>query len=177
MQSATSGVSVGIPDIVVQKWENVLAVVCVPSENGGYEFASFQWYKNGDLMQGETKSYLHVSGVIDYAAVYTVRLTTVAGNVFYTCGRTFTAKNRILVSAYPNPVRKGRTLNMEINGVNENTAVDWLLIDNKGVILQKQSLNGSQATITVSDVSGIYILRVHIATPEPESNYFKIIVN
>ncbi len=177
VQSATSGVSVGIPDIVVQKWENVLAVVCVPSENGGYEFASFQWYKNGDLMQGETESYLHVSGVIDYAAVYTVRLTTVAGNVFYTCGRTFMAKNRILVSAYPNPVRKGRTLNMEINGVNENTAVDWLLIDNKGVILQKQSLNGSQATITVPDVSGIYILRVHIATPEPESNYFKIIVN
>ncbi len=170
-------VNVGIPDIVVQKWENVLAVKCVPSENGGYEFVSFQWYKNGDLMQGETKSYLYVSGIIDYNAVYVVKLTTKNGSVFYTCGRTFIPKNNILVVASPNPVGKGQTLNVDISGITNNTAVDWLLTDYKGLILQRQPLKGNHTTITMPNVPGIYILRVNIATPQPESKYFKLIVN
>ncbi len=177
LQSATSSVSVSSFDVIVQKWENVLAVKCVPSENGGYEFAAFQWYKNGNLMQGETKSYLYISGVIDYSAIYVVKLTTVDGKVLYTCGRTFVPKNLILVNPYPNPIGKGQALNVDISGVSESTAVDWVLTDYKGVILQKQSFKGSHTTITMPGTSGIYILRVNIGTPEPESKYFKIMVN
>ncbi len=177
VRSNTSSVSVSIPDIVVQKWENVLAVLCLPSENGGYEFVDFQWYKNGSLMQGEVKSYLYVSGVIDYSAVYSVRLTTKTGAIFYTCGRTFIPKNQILVNPYPNPVGKGQTLTVDISGVSEKTAVDWVLTDYKGMMLQRQALKGNRATITMPGVSGIYILRVNIGTTIPESKYFKIIVN
>ncbi len=177
VRSNTSSVSVSIPDIVVQKWENVLAVLCLPSENGGYEFVDFQWYKNGSLMQGETKSYLYVSGVIDYSAVYSVKLTTKTGAIFYTCGRTFIPKNQILVNPYPNPVGKGQTLTVDISGVSEKTAVDWVLTDYKGIMLQRQSMKGSRATITMPGVSGIYILRVNIATTTPEAKYFKVIVN
>ncbi len=177
VQSNTVSVHIGIPDIVVQKWENVLAVKSVPSENGGYQFTAFQWYKNDILMQGETKSYLYVSGVIDYSAVYVVKLTTSTGSVFYTCGRTFIPKNQILVNAYPNPVGKGQILNVDISGIADNVGVDWVLTDYKGMFLQRQQLKGNHATITMPGVSGVYILRVNIATSKPESKYFKIIVN
>lgn len=169
-------VRIGSSDLLVQKWENVLAVKSVPEENGGHEFTSYQWYKNGVLMNGETKSYLYVSGEIDYSALYSVRLKTSAGLEFQTCGQPFEPKNNILVRAYPNPVEKGQPLKLEISGVDMNTNVEWLLVDFKGVILQKQRMNEMQTDIRMPEVAGIYILRVNIYSDVPESKYFKIIV-
>ncbi|MDR1369126.1 MAG: PKD domain-containing protein [Dysgonamonadaceae bacterium] len=177
VQSTTSGVSVDIPDIVVQKWENVLAVKCLPEENGGYEFATFQWYRNGNPIAGETKSHLYATGEIDYKAVYSVKLTTKNGLEYYTCERTFEPKNNVLIHAYPNPIGKGQMLQVEITGVNDDVPVEWILMDYKGVILQKQPMKGKQVSIKMPDFQGIYVLRVNINTPKPESKYFKIIVN
>lgn len=170
-------VRIGSSDLLVQKWENVLAVKSVPEENGGYEFTAYQWYKNGSLMNGETKSYLYVSGQIDYSALYSVKLETSTGLIFQTCGQAFEPKNNILVNAYPNPVKKGQTLKLEISGVEDKTAIEWLFTDFKGVLLQKQETREKHLDIRVPDFSGIYILRVNILSDKPESKYFKIIVN
>ena len=56
------------------KWINVIPVKSY-DYNGGYNFSSFQWYKNGILMEGETEPYYHVEGELEKGAYYQVALT------------------------------------------------------------------------------------------------------
>lgn len=58
--------------IVEQKWNDVLTVLS-PKYNGGFEFVSFQWYKNGQPMEGETHSYIYQP--LDFDAEYYVVAT------------------------------------------------------------------------------------------------------
>ena len=58
--------------IVEQKWNDVLTVLS-PKYNGGFEFVSFQWYKNGQPMEGETHSYIYQP--LDFTAEYYVVAT------------------------------------------------------------------------------------------------------
>ena len=44
-----------------------------PKYNGGFEFVSFQWYKNGQPMEGETHSYIYQP--LDFTAEYYVVAT------------------------------------------------------------------------------------------------------
>lgn len=68
--------------IVEQKWNNVLTLLS-PAYNGGYEFTAFQWYKNGQPMDGETHSYLYQP--LEMGAEYQVLLTRSDGVSVFTC--------------------------------------------------------------------------------------------
>ena len=41
------------------KFDNLISIFDV-DHNGGYEFISYQWYKNNELIEGETNSYLYL---------------------------------------------------------------------------------------------------------------------
>lgn len=60
--------------IVVQRWDDVLAVTN-ENYNGGYQFGAFQWYKNGQPIEGATSSILYVHEGLDLTAEYSVLLT------------------------------------------------------------------------------------------------------
>lgn len=74
------------PDtIVVQRWNDVLAVTN-GYYNGGYEFKSFQWYKNGQPIEGEINSILYSKGGLDVLSEYSVLLTRASDGVAaFTC--------------------------------------------------------------------------------------------
>ena len=38
-------------EVIVQRWGDVLAVTN-EDYNGGYQFVAFQWYKNGQIIEG-----------------------------------------------------------------------------------------------------------------------------
>ena len=46
-------------DIVYRKWNDLLFV-----DNGNLEFVAYQWYKNHNLLTGETRQYLYTQGVV-----------------------------------------------------------------------------------------------------------------
>ena len=64
-------------DIIAQRWNDVLALK--NSEyNGGYEFISYQWYLNGNLLEGFTTSQLYVENQnLDFNGEYQVLLTRI----------------------------------------------------------------------------------------------------
>lgn len=174
--SDTVYVSVGIMDIVVQKWDNVLAVNCLPEENGGYQFQRFQWYKNGELLQEETKSYLHVaSSNIDYSALYAVSATTVTGETYFTCAQTFVLKNSLSIRVYPNPVQAGQQIQVITDlDNNENPEIEYILSNSMGQTIFRQKISGKRTTLNMPGVSGVYLLRVNSGSGN--SKGFKIIV-
>lgn len=68
--------------IVEQKWNDVLTLLS-PKYNGGYEFVSFQWYKNDQPLPGENHSYLYQP--LDNNAEYYVELTRRDGVTMKSC--------------------------------------------------------------------------------------------
>ncbi len=52
--------------------KNGIVAVMNTDYNGGYDFVSYQWYRNGERMDGETKSYVRVSDEEDMNAEYYV---------------------------------------------------------------------------------------------------------
>ena len=68
--------------IVEQKWNDVLTLLS-PKYNGGWEFLSFQWYKNGMPLVGENHSYLYQP--LDFDAEYYVELMRADSVVMTTC--------------------------------------------------------------------------------------------
>ena len=81
----TRTISIKYPEsVVVLKFNNVLAVLNA-QYNGGYEFIGFQWYKNGELLPGETGAVYHTMAPFTTGDTYYVELTDAAGNILPSC--------------------------------------------------------------------------------------------
>lgn len=71
---------------IAQRWNDILAVhnSSYQYQDGrlGYEFSAFQWYKNGQLLEGENSPYLYVPETgLDVNAWYSVELTRTSDGV------------------------------------------------------------------------------------------------
>ena len=61
--------------VTEQRFRDVIAILDT-KYNGGYEFSTFQWYRNGQPMPGETHEYLYLPHEMDVDTVeYYVRVT------------------------------------------------------------------------------------------------------
>ncbi|MBQ6748736.1 MAG: IgGFc-binding protein [Paludibacteraceae bacterium] len=81
----TRTITIKYPEsVVVQKFVNVLAVLNA-QYNGGYEFVGFQWYKNGEILPGETGAVYHTIAPFSVGDTYSVELTDAAGNKLPSC--------------------------------------------------------------------------------------------
>lgn len=71
-------------EIVTQRWNDVLGVKNA-AHNGGYTFVSYQWYCNGRLLSGETRSYLFVQEGLNPANTYYAEMKDDKGVAHTTC--------------------------------------------------------------------------------------------
>lgn len=59
--------------IIQQRWDDVLGILN-QEHNGGFVFSTFQWYKNGEPIEGATSPYFYTEDKLDVTAAYTVLL-------------------------------------------------------------------------------------------------------
>ena len=71
-------------DIFKYKFNNVLAVYN-KQYNGGYDFTGYQWYRNGEAIEGATSSVYHTEEPFVSGDVYYVLLTRADGLVLPSC--------------------------------------------------------------------------------------------
>ena len=67
-------------DVIAQRWGDVLAVKN-EDYNGGYQFVAFQWYKNGNPIEGATSSICYLSEGVNLSDEYSVLLTRASDGV------------------------------------------------------------------------------------------------
>ena len=74
------------PDsIMKQKWDNVIALTNY-YYNGGFDFAGYQWYKNGLILLGETKSYIYLGeSSLIVGEKYSVLITRKDNSQMFSC--------------------------------------------------------------------------------------------
>jgi len=73
------------PNLIEQKWNDVLALLNKTAGNYQYDAVAFKWYKSGKLMEGETKSYIYHPSGLDFTACYSATLTLTDGSELNTC--------------------------------------------------------------------------------------------
>lgn len=71
---------------LVQKWNDVIVVNNSGDSRHPMRFVAYQWYKNGQKIDGATLQHLYEADGLDWSAVYTVDLTTEDGRRFHSCG-------------------------------------------------------------------------------------------
>ncbi|GHT12724.1 hypothetical protein FACS189415_3080 [Bacteroidia bacterium] len=145
--------------VVVQVWDDVLSVINIPANNGGYEFSTYQWQENGVDMPGETHGNLYLADNPNAAtAVYTVSLTEITGQSFQSCPVTLTNSQRIPLRIYPNPVQN----NIVVESSNIKAGDRLNIYDVNGHFVRTFNAAGNQTEINLSGLPlGTYILKVN----------------
>lgn len=140
-------------DILVQRWNDVLAVTN-EDYNGGYEFIAFQWFKNGNIIEGATSSILYVEDGLDLTARYSVLLTREGDNLsLMTCDANLfdfgTGENSkvVVFKLQDNSVEVETTKNAKLK-----------LWSSSGLLLKEELLSEGVNSILVYGLRGVYIL-------------------
>ena len=135
--------------IVEQKWNDVLTVLA-PAYNGGYEFTSFQWYKDNQPLTGETHSYLYQP--LDFNSEYYVVVSRADGVEIATCPIQPVYHEQ--QTAYPSIVQVGQRVPVYM----EQPATIWYYTA-AGQLYSSVDLNAGYTTLPIPDQTGAYILK------------------
>lgn len=149
------GISVLYPDsIIVQRWDDILSVTNA-DWNGGYKFSAYQWYKNGEPLDGQTYSYLYLPDEkLDVNAEYSVLLTRADDNKsVMTCSYlpdeiTVEEKDKLVIG-----------LDNMSYGVNVDVAKPAKIrVFNAYGLLVSESYIEHSGKVNLPNISGMYIL-------------------
>jgi hypothetical protein len=78
--------------VIEARFDDVLAFLS-PAYNGGYEFSSYQWYMDGNLIEGATGSWYY-NTELNHEAEITVNVTLRDGTSLWVCPFTFVNAHR-----------------------------------------------------------------------------------
>lgn len=155
-------------DIINQKWNSVLLV-----NNTNNRYKAYQWYKNGLLLDGETKQY-YASKELDFTAEYTVQLTTKDGTILHTCPLIPEYRENEGLKVYPNLVEKGQAVTIEVDIENiENDPMNVHVVNVNGNTINTFVVNSKASTMYAPNASGVYML---VFESKETSKVFKLVV-
>jgi len=147
--------------IVEQKWNDVLSVLS-KKYNGGYEFISYQWYKNDKPIVGATGSYLYEP--LDTTAYYHVVLTRGDSVSVATCPITPTVHHDI--SQFPTLAQSSQMLKVQLQ-----EPAQIRIFTASGQLYSDQRFEAGTATVIAPAVVGAYIVDIIMLNGEHKSQY------
>lgn len=99
-----------------QRWEDVLGILNA-EYNGGYDFQSFRWYRNGVAIEGATDPYLYVQEKLKPGDIYTVELGLEGDErLLSTCGYTVPAQQQSPAATTSIKMIQGGEMYIYVNG-------------------------------------------------------------
>lgn len=152
--------------IMAQKWDDVVAVKNT-QYNGGYEFVGFQWYKNGQLLNGETSSRVYMPNNMEEGAEYVVELTRADGVVLESCPITVQPTPKAL-KVYPSKLARGEKVTLE--GAKNATYQIWNMM---GAMERQGTVDEQKIGLEMPQKAGVYLM--HLQT-DKEKKVFRIII-
>jgi len=165
-------VGINPSNILVFEWHDVPIINCNSTTNGGYNFSTFQWKKNGVNIPGATKPYIQ----IEPGAIYDCEITTTDRAVFNFCNPiSHTSRTTEQLVVYPNPAPQGESIIVQLLNAQPGTMVNVFDL-NGGLIKGNIPMHGSEATVNVSGIrAGIYVIQV--VSPDGVKHAANIVLN
>lgn len=123
------------------------------ADNHEGNFASYQWYKDGNAISGATFGYYYEETL---SGKYTVKITTTDGKEFMSCPvKLVTAKaQKQSVKVYPNPAKKGEVITIEIENYTDGGDYTIKIFSSNGSLVKQ--LTAVSKTTQIALPSGIY---------------------
>lgn len=160
-------------DVIAHRWDDVLAVrrpeYISAVKDGGedpaeYEYTEYQWYKNGQPMPGETKSFIYVHEKLDMTAVYEVQLTRkVDGETIMSCpanlGAITEAEKKHEITLANTYIQQGQPAEVSVQGA--APADGWVRVMNMlGVEMQRSVIRDGNIQVNMPQTPGIYVVEI-----------------
>ncbi|MBR5855239.1 MAG: T9SS type A sorting domain-containing protein [Paludibacteraceae bacterium] len=167
MFEETATLTVLYPSAVLeQRWDDVICVL-TSGYNGGYHFTQFQWYKNGQPLQGETGYYLNHP--LEQGAEYSALLTDDNGIQLMTCPLTI-ASEEPDVTVEPTLVTKQQPVRCYVS---EDAML--YLYDALGRMIMSTPIAQGETYLRMPAIQGVYLMKV-VLQDNQERNV-KIMIN
>lgn len=163
-------IAVLIPDtVIIQKFGNVLSLKN-KDYNGGFDFTGYQWYRNGQPINGATGAYYYLGEGANFntSDTYSVMVTLSNGTQIMTCPIKPHAP-RPTITAYPTIV--ARSGNVRLKLPKKGDAKLWTTT---GILLKTVKLKAGENDFIVPAREGYYLLDV--VTEEGDKATIKILV-
>ena len=169
----TLAFSTGLPGYVHAKWNDVLFVDNndkngIPDAESDLRFTAYQWYKNGEPVEGATRQVYWEEGGLN--GIYYVLLTDVSGNVYRSCDveqRPPSSKTpaQEVIAIGPMPADAGAEMYIKAsaNGRCE-------IFDLAGNLLCRLPITQGINSLTAPATRGIFVLRFTDEQGETMSN-------
>ena len=155
--------------LIEQKWGDVLALLKDNYEETN-KFVAYQWYKNGQPIEGETKSYLYQT--LEIGSEYTVQITRSDGVTTFVCAVTVaTDRSEFQQTEFPTIVDK----QMRSVPVKMHAAATIRLISIAGIVVDTQYMEQGWQMMNIPATEGMYILEAVFDDSTKKSQY--LIVN
>jgi hypothetical protein len=158
--------------IVEQRWDDVLVCNNNPVNNGGYNFVSYQWYKNGAPISGATGQYYNEVGGLN--GEYYLWIKDDQGNEYFTCPQLYS--NEVSISVYPNPATVNQEITIELPFTPEELEGAVLdIYDAKGALVQHVTQLQPITKLGGFKAQGAYFGRIITGTEEVKAVKFIIV--
>lgn len=154
-------------DVMTHRWDDVLAVKNEKYNNPngqGYKFTAFQWYKDGQPIEGETKSYLYLPNEkLDSNTEYQVALTREGSNEsILSCPAEFTITdedknvNIELETSYSQKTSQGMPIRIYANKPVSGTAVVYNMF---GMVISCTKVTEGEYELPIPPTTGVYVVK------------------
>ncbi len=140
--------------LVAQRWNDVLGVKN-KDYNGGYDFVSYQWFKDGAPLPGEVEPIYYIEGGLDTKAEYSVMLTRVDGSMVRTCPMIPAYYD--IADAPASVTFDNHTTKVIIKAPASGVVNVW---NTSGQLLSTSTINKGETIIKAPEQSGIYIVEI-----------------
>jgi len=165
-------------DIVAQKYNNTLIVNNNPANNGGYNFTSYEWFKNGRSVSNEQffSEGNNASDLLDPLAAYSVKMTTSEGQILQTCESGVELGSSFSLRILENPVINGNNLKVEADfPLSELENAVYHIYSEDGRLIQTIPVQGIVSEIELSTLlsSGFYRLILSTTQRKERANFIK----
>lgn len=145
---------------IVQRGKNILGVLNSSLNENLERFEAFQWYRNGEKLEGETRSVLNLNDQYDFESEYTVCLVREGGDTLCSCPVKFIDKDFYL--EFEDKIRIGSTTIVvgEQLYITTREKGEYTWYDMQG----KKALNGTipagGSIINSPDKKGLWLLEI-----------------
>lgn len=187
-------VKINYPGWIMEQRHGDMIVLLDANHNGGHEWTSFQWYRDGWAMPGYTKPYLYVPEGLLIGSEYYVVLTETddAGEVITsapTCPIIAQEKSNSAsnpdtdhgpssdyIAVTPTCVPLGGSIH--ILSLNEKSHGEYRISTVEGQFVSKGEFTGKATPVSIPSVEGMYIVQVWSDNKESKESYraIKVIV-
>lgn len=144
--------------VITQRWNDVLAVKN-SFYNGGYNFVGYQWYHNGQSVDGHNFSQLYEEGnMLDFSGEYRVLLTRDDGVSVMTCPFVPVAFDEGTFTEISTVVFAGTTVAANV----PQNAVAYIY-SVSGTLYSEFDLSEGSNSVAMPAVPGIYVMKIMYA--------------